>query len=236
MAASSSTASHSNNNQWYDVFLNHRGPDTKETFARPLYLRLLKTGLRAFLDKDEMQPGYNFPSQIIDAIGTASVHIAIFSPRYAESNWCLDELVFMLESKAPIIPVFYRVKHSEVRWTQGKDGTYARALQQLAKKKTYDPETQKNKLRYDSNTIEKWRNALSCVADNSGFELQTCNGDELEVLDKVVGCISKMVKKTDLHVAQYPTGLDEKLKHFEDTKYCHKNMRVVNLRSSGSWG
>ena len=82
----------------------------------------------------------------------------------------------MLESKAPIIPVFYRVKPSEVRWTQGKDGTYARALQQLAQKKTYDPETHKKKLRYDSNTIEKWTNALSRVADNSGFELQTCNG------------------------------------------------------------
>jgi hypothetical protein len=34
----------------------------------------------------------------------------------------------MLESKAPIIPVFYRVTPAEVRWTRGKDGIYAQAL------------------------------------------------------------------------------------------------------------
>jgi len=38
---------------------------------------------------------------------TASIHIAIFSPRYAESTWCLNELVLMLESRSTIIPVFY---------------------------------------------------------------------------------------------------------------------------------
>nr|AJP06331.1 NB-ARC [Pinus tabuliformis] len=219
MAASSSTAAQSNNHQWFDVFLNHRGPDVKETFARPLYLRLLSNGLRAFLDKDEMQPGYNFPCQIEHAIKTASVHVAIFSPRYAESSWCLNELLLMLESKAPIIPVFYRVTPAEVRWTQGKDGNYAQALQQLAEKKTKDPRTHKMKRRYDSKTIENWRNALSRVADNSGFELEVRNGEELELelLDKLVECLSKMVKRAGLHVAKYPTGLDEKLKDFEDT-------------------
>eukprot|EP00253_Pinus_taeda_P012764 PITA_12764 len=219
MAASSSTAAQSNNHQWFDVFINHRGPDAKETFARPLYLRLLSNGLRAFLDKDEMQPGYNFPRQIEHAIRTASVHVAIFSPRYAESYWCLNELLLMSESKAPIIPVFYRVTPAEVRWTQGKDGNYAQALQQLAEKKTKDPRTHKMKRRYDSKTIENWRNALSRVADNSGFELEVCNGEELqlELLDKLVEWLSKMVKRAGLHVAKYPTGLAEKLKDLEDT-------------------
>jgi putative protein kinase ArgK-like GTPase of G3E family len=40
---------------------------------------------------------------------------------------------------------------------------------------------------------------------------------ELELLDKVVKCLSEMVKKPDLYVAEYPTGLDDKLKDFEDT-------------------
>jgi hypothetical protein len=30
--------------------------------------------------------------------------------------------------------------------------------------------------RYHPNTVEKWRNALHQIADNSGFELETCNG------------------------------------------------------------
>jgi len=39
---------------------------------------------------------------------------------------------------------------------------------------------------------------------------------ELELLDKVVECLSKMLEKSDLHVADYATGLDYKLKDFED--------------------
>eukprot|EP00253_Pinus_taeda_P034021 PITA_34021 len=200
--------------QWYKVFINHRGVDVKKTFARSLYLRLLEKGLRPFLDQDEMQAGYNFPLQIEEAIRSARVHVAIFSPRYADSYWCLRELVHMLESEAPIVPVFYRVTPAEVRWTQGKDGKYAKALKELAEKRTDE-----GKLRYDSNIIEKWRTALSTVADNSGYELEVRNGEELEMelLDKIVECLSKMLEKQDLHVADYPTGLNSKLKDFEDT-------------------
>eukprot|EP00253_Pinus_taeda_P016225 PITA_16225 len=119
----------------------------------------------------------------------------------------------MLESKSPIIPVFYRVTSPEVRWTASKDGKYAKALKELAEKRTHE-----GKLRYDSNIIENWRNALSSVADNSGFELEVYNGEELELelLDKIVECLLKMLGKPDLHVADYPTGLDCKLKDLED--------------------
>jgi hypothetical protein len=164
MAASVST-----NSQLYEVFINHRGVDTKETFARSLYLRLLQHGLRPFLDKHEMQPGYGISSQIKNAIRNASVHVAIFSARYADSSWCLDELLLMLNSKALIIPLFYGVTPGQVRWTRGKDGIYAQALNELAEK------TDGGRPRYDPKTIENWRNALSQVAEISGFELKECD-------------------------------------------------------------
>ena len=78
------------------------------------------------------------------------------------------ELVMMLESNTPIIPVFYRVPPAEVRWIKGK---YARDLQNLAAKKT-----EEGKPRYDSKDIDKWRAALSHVANSKGFELETFNG------------------------------------------------------------
>jgi len=163
MAASTSTSAAANpNTKSYQVFITHRGVDVKETFARSLYLRLFDKGLTSFLDKEEMRQGYQISSQIERAIRTASVQLAIFSPRYAESDWCLNELLLMLESNAPIIPVFYRVKPAEVRWMMGLYGEY------LQKHET--------KGRYDPNTIKKWRNALHQVASNSGFELETCNG------------------------------------------------------------
>jgi hypothetical protein len=117
-----------------------------------------------------MQVGDTLTSQIQDAIKTASVHVAIFSPRYAESKWCLDELHLMVESGKPIIPVFYHVHPAELRRTQ-REGMYAEALRNLEKKRTYDSQP-----RYNSQTIENWRNALSLVANVSGFDLDTFNG------------------------------------------------------------
>nr|ABR17826.1 unknown [Picea sitchensis] len=161
MAASSSIAAHYS----YDVFINHRGPDVKKTFASHLYRDLSKYGLKVFLDDPEMQPGDSLIRQIEGAVGTASVHVAVFSSRYAESRWCLVELLLMLKSGKTIIPVFYDVKPADLR----AGGKYA---EELAKKGTCGGKRK----RYDSDTIEEWRNALSHVAGISGFELEKCNG------------------------------------------------------------
>lgn len=75
-------------------------------------------------------------SQLQEAIKTASIHVAIFSPGYADSEWCLNELVLMVESRAPIIPVFYNVQPTDLRHTQDKDkGKYAESLRILKQRK-----------------------------------------------------------------------------------------------------
>eukprot|EP00253_Pinus_taeda_P007731 PITA_07731 len=101
----------------------------------------------------------------------------------------------MLETRAHFLPVFYHVKPTHLRRTQERDqGEYAKSLRILEKKRKYDSEP-----RYDSKTIENWRNALSRVADISGFELDVeFNG-----------------AKKKLNVARYPMGLDEKVDDFE---------------------
>jgi len=170
-SASSSVAADPTSSS-YDVFINHRGPDTKKTFASHLYHRLLSHGFRPFLDQEELEEGSHFPSQIEHAIRSASVHVAVFSPKYAESEWCLRELLLMLESRAPIIPVFYHVQPADLRWTgEDKTGVYAKALHRLQMKTTHCSQTNQPKPRYDPDTIQKWRDALSSVADKSGFDL-----------------------------------------------------------------
>nr|ADW94528.1 putative truncated TIR-NBS-LRR protein [Pinus monticola] len=211
MAASTSNAAHSNNNSCYDVFISHSGKDVKKTFASHLYYRLVSFGLRVFLDYQELRKGEDFPCEIKGAIKNASVHIAVFSPTYAASQWCLDELVLMLETRAPIIPVFYHVEPTELRRSHG-DGVYARSLSNLEKKRKHD-----NEPRYDSGTIENWRNALSQVADKSGFVLDLdlgFGGDEGKLLDQLVEVVLKKGKKK-LDVARYPTGLGDLVKDFE---------------------
>lgn len=178
------------------MFISHRGPDTKKTFASHLYNRLCLHGLRVFLDDPELRRGDDLSVQIINAIRSASVHVAIFSRGYADSHWCLKELVEMLDTKAPIIPVFYHVKPDELRGTRGKEQrTYAEALDDLASKTDYDGQTPL----HDPSKIQKWREALRQVANISGFELEGCNGDEGELLEKVVVEVLKRVKKLALH-------------------------------------
>lgn len=148
----------------------------------------------------------------------------------------------MLEShrvnKVPIIPVFYGVTPAEVRWTRAKKGKYAEALEKLANKRTHE-----EKPRYEFNIIENWGNALSEVADFTGFELNDCDiGEEVKVerLDEVVRCLSEMLKKPDLPVADYPIGLEQKLKDFEDTvllgQQQSKKPQILGIVGTGGIG
>eukprot|EP00253_Pinus_taeda_P032131 PITA_32131 len=228
----SSSSSSTNTGQVFDVFLNHRGPDTKKGLASHIYRGLIVRGLRVFLDQPELRKGKDIPSQIKEAIRTASVHVAIFSPTYAQSRWCLDELALMVESKSTIIPVFHDVDPSELRWPQSGDGVesiirclcpcllggkgrYARDLHMLQKKTTLDPHTNKKKPRHDSSTLQKWRKALSDVSNKSGFIINAYNGDEGQLVDAVVEEVWRKVEKTPLNVAKYPTGLVEKIEDVE---------------------
>jgi len=203
------------NHIYYDVFINHRGPDVKKTLASHLYHRLLAHGLRVFLDTEELQKGDTIAGQIQRAIQTASVHVAIFSPGYANSSWCLDELALMLQSRSSIIPVFYKVRPSELRWAEGGDGVYAKvlrvleqlrgreggdgvyveALRRLEQRRRFD-----GQLQYNPDTIRKWRRALSTVANISGFELNACNDDEGQLVRQVVGRVLTLIAE------RYPRG------------------------------
>ncbi|XP_068667849.1 probable 2' cyclic ADP-D-ribose synthase BdTIR [Aristolochia californica] len=99
----------------WDVFINHRGVDTKQTIASLLYDRLIQLNLRPFLDKKSMEPGDKLVQSIGSAIRSCKVGVALFSPRYSESFFCLQELALMVEANKKVIPIFFDVKPSDVR-------------------------------------------------------------------------------------------------------------------------
>nr|GMC92394.1 TMV resistance protein N-like [Ipomoea batatas]GME09371.1 TMV resistance protein N-like [Ipomoea batatas] len=98
-----------------DVFINHRGVDTKRTVASLLYDRLARFRIRSFLDNKNMKPGDKLFEKIDGAIAKCKVGVAVFSPRYCESYFCLHELALFMESKKKVIPIFCDVKPSELR-------------------------------------------------------------------------------------------------------------------------
>ncbi|KAL4026521.1 hypothetical protein IC575_014953 [Cucumis melo] len=98
-----------------DVFINHRGVDTKKTVAALLYDRLVRVRLRPFLDYKNLRPGEKLFDEIHGAIRQCKVGVAVFSPRYCESYFCLHELAMIIESNKKVIPIFCDIKASQLR-------------------------------------------------------------------------------------------------------------------------
>nr|XP_043625667.1 TIR-only protein-like [Erigeron canadensis] len=97
-----------------DVFINHRGIDTKKNISGLLYNHLMSLRLRPFLDSKNMKPGDKLFDKIDTAISGCKVGVAVFSPRYCQSYFCLHELARIMEAKKRVIPVFCDVKPSEL--------------------------------------------------------------------------------------------------------------------------
>ncbi|PON32565.1 TIR domain containing protein [Parasponia andersonii] len=98
-----------------EVFINHRGVDTKRSIATLLYDQLSWLDIHPFLDNKTMKPGDKLFDKIDSAIMGCKVGVAVFSPRYCESYFCLHELALFVESKKKVIPIFCDVKPSQLR-------------------------------------------------------------------------------------------------------------------------
>lgn len=94
----------------FDVFLNHQGLNLKKIFISHLGKELCWVHQNPFLDAKSLVKGQHAFNSINEALLGVFVHIAIFSPRYVESKYCLNELCDMLASHKPLILVFYNVE------------------------------------------------------------------------------------------------------------------------------
>eukprot|EP01018_Ginkgo_biloba_P003544 Gb_26062 [translate_table: standard] len=208
----------------YDVFINHRGPDVKDNIAYPIYYLLKRSGVPAFLDREELEAGDDFPDAIRDAISSSTVHIAIFSPRYAESSWCLRELALMVQIPgATIIPVFCNVTPDEIRWA--KKGKFAKAFRKHYK-------------RYSSQTVDEWKAALNHVSNISGLSFSEFKG---RLSKKVVDEVMKKLSTSEaLSVAKFPIGLEKHVNNLKEyILQCRtekKNVICVGIVGMGGIG
>ena len=145
--------------QWeHDVFLGFRGDDTGEGFTSHLYKALCDKGIHTFID-EKLQKGEEISEELIQAIKNSSILVVVFSEKYAESKWCLDELAEMVEcsekdQKVQIIPVFYKVDPSEIR---NQKGNFGIALA------NHGEEFKNNK-----DKVQRWGDALRKAANKTG--------------------------------------------------------------------
>ncbi len=127
----------------------------KQNFATHLHQALLEAGCRPFLDMESPERGQH-GQKIYEALGCASVHVAIFSKHYADSDYCFDELCAMLERKKLIIPVFYDVSPNDLH-CKLHNGPYTKAFRKIHGRRL-------------ASEVKKWKDAsawlLNCLDSN----------------------------------------------------------------------
>ena len=142
----------------YDVFLSFRGEDTRYSFTDHLYEAFRSKSIEAFRDSEKLRLGQEIASALIQAIENSQYAIVVFSEKYADSRWCLDELVKIVECKnhkgLKVVPVFYHVDPSDVR---KQTGPFEEA---------FDRHQENDRI--DREKIKKWKDALTEVGNLSG--------------------------------------------------------------------
>ncbi|GJX38344.1 Toll/interleukin-1 receptor domain-containing protein [Tanacetum coccineum] len=161
----------------YDVFLSFRGEDTRKTFVDHLYTALEQRHIRTYKDDITLPRGESVGPALLKAIQESRHAVIIFSKNYANSSWCLDELVHIMKCRAEnrqiVMPVFYDVDPSDVRKQRGDFG------------KAFSKQMAENTTKADL-----WRKQLVAASNISGWEHKNiANGHESMVIKKIVDTI-----------------------------------------------
>jgi hypothetical protein len=88
----------------YDVFLSHRGPDTKRSFSIWLRNELERQNIRTFFDDRSLGAGDHATEVMMEAMHTAEWGIIVLSPGFFSSAYCMEELKVFLDWRR-IIPL-----------------------------------------------------------------------------------------------------------------------------------
>ncbi|CAN1195541.1 Disease resistance protein L6 [Linum perenne] len=212
----------------YEVFLNFRGPDTRYNITKILHSFLTRSKIRTFMDDDELRKGEGIWSNLVKAISQSKISIPIFSPRYAESKWCLKELAEIIEHRKRekghiILPIFYLVDPGDVR---RQTGPYEEAFKQ-----------HKRNINFDEETIQCWKVALTEIGSLKGWHIKT-KEEEVDVADVVSGVVwSHLSKNNNKLETDELVGIDDQVEQVEDMLDLNsEGVKVVGLHGMGGIG
>jgi hypothetical protein len=163
--SSGSSSSSSSSKPWiYDVFLSFRGDDTRKNFTDHLYFALKDAGINTFRDDNELRSGEDISTELLQAIQKSRISVILFSRNYANSRWCLEGLVKIMECwrswRQLVFPIFYDVDPSDVR---KQTGSFAEA---------FSGHEERFVLQTDKGKVATWRMALTEAANLSGWDLR----------------------------------------------------------------
>ncbi|KAL0889220.1 hypothetical protein Bca101_013203 [Brassica carinata] len=166
------------NNQ---VFVNFRGEELRCGFVSHLVEALQRHEINVFIDKHE-RIGEDL-TNLFARIEESTIALVIFSRRYTESRWCLDELVKIKERTdqrlLKVIPIFFKVKPITVKRLRGAFGDQFR-----------DREWE---YRCDKPRTDRWKEALASVSCKIGLTFDK-KSNESKFVRKIVKEVKKMLQ------------------------------------------
>ncbi|AED93064.1 disease resistance protein-like [Arabidopsis thaliana] len=166
-------------NWLYDVFPSFSGEDVRVTFLSHFLKELDRKLISVFKDND-IQRSQSLDPELKLAIRDSRIAIVVFSKNYAASSWCLDELLEIVKCKEEfgqiVIPVFYGLDPCHVRKQSGEFGI---VFENTCQTKTDDE-------------IQKWRRALTDVANILGFHSSNWDNEATMVEDIANDVLAKL--------------------------------------------
>ncbi|CAN1176202.1 Disease resistance protein RUN1 [Linum perenne] len=170
----------------HDVFVSFRGPDTRFNFTSFLYAALARQKLRAFCADTESHAPSDFDPRYLKAVEESRSSVIVLSPGYADSSYCLDELVKILDCRKTlgqlVYVVFYHVNPTDIR---NNPGFFGEAF------------AQRLKLSDDPQRVRKWKDALVEVSQLAGWVTSDMMSESF-LIHEVVTQLSKQLRRTEL--------------------------------------
>ncbi|XP_057991799.1 disease resistance protein RUN1-like [Hevea brasiliensis] len=222
MASTSSTPP----NQWkkWDVFISFRGDDTRYGILSHLSKALKDKQIKTFTD-EELHKGEMISPELLKIIRESSVSIVIFSENYADSPWCLDELVEIIKCKEEsgqiVLPVFYKVDPTDV---QKLTGNFGKAFATATHGEKGSPQK-----------VDNWKRAMMEVSNLSGWDSQNIKY-EAELVEKIVNDVLKKFSDMSKSDDSYDTKLIGIKSRVEKVECLLKDKQVVGILGIGGVG
>ncbi|KAL2949737.1 hypothetical protein AAZX31_20G192600 [Glycine max] len=164
------------------------------------------------------------------AIQDSQFAIVVFSENYADSKWCLKELVQILHCRKTqglvVTPVFYQVDPSHIRKCSGSYG------EAIAKHK-------------DNESFQDWKAALAEAANISGWaSLSRHYKNESQLIEKIVLDVSEKLSLRSPFKLNVEDYVQIEKKNCEEVKLLlsksqdrlHENVHVIGIWGMGGIG
>ncbi|VVB12352.1 unnamed protein product [Arabis nemorensis] len=194
----------------HQVFISFRGGELRRNFVGFLTGALKQNGVNFFVDEHEKR--VEDLEMLFKRIEGSTIALVIFSKRYSESEWCLDELVKINErvdeGQLVAIPIFYKLEASDVKELEQEFGTNFKV----------------RAWKCEELRVIKWEKALVSISGKMGLKLDE-NGDEYSFIGSIIEKVKEVVhnlsseesgstQREDLDEPLF--GIEQRLKQLEE--------------------